>query len=75
MEESGIGLQGNPVLIRIPTDDAEKVHYRAQLSDDYALFKAQKHLSSMTFRLSDYAGRLVHLKGKSLSLLLTFSVN
>ena len=75
VEESGVGLQGNPVLVRIPVDDPEKVHYRAQLSDDYAVFKGQKHISSLTFQLTDYAGRLVLLKGKPLSLLLTFSVD
>ena len=75
VEESGVGLQGNPVLVRIPIDDAERIHYRAVLSDDYAVFKGQKHISSLTFTLTDYRGRLVHLKKKPLSLLLTFSVH
>ena len=73
--DSGLGLQGNPLMLRIPVEDAETIHYRAQVEGDYAIFKAQRHLSSLTFRLQDYAGRLVNLKGKPVSLLLTFSVD
>ena len=73
--DSGLGLQGNPLMLRIPVENAETIHYRAQVEGDYAIFKAQRHLSSLTFRLQDYAGRLVNLKGKPVSLLLTFSVD
>ena len=75
VSESGLGLQGNPLLLRIPVDDPQSIHYRAQTEGDYVIFKAQRHLSSLTFRLQDYMGRLVNLKGKPISLLLSFSLD
>ena len=66
---------GKQLFLRIAVDGADMVHYRPQISDDYAIFKGQRHISSLTFRLTDYAGRLVNLKGKPLSLLLTFSLD
>ena len=48
VENDAVGLQGNPILLRIAVDDADMVHYRSQISDDYVIFKGQKHISSLT---------------------------
>ena len=75
MEHSGLGIHGNFLLARLPADDPNMVHYSATANDDYSHVKFQKSLRRLTFTLTDHQGRLVHLRGKALSLLITFSLD
>ena len=71
----GMGVKGNTTMIaRIPVENQEVIHYRSQADTIINVFPAGKSLATIDFSLRDVNGHLVDLRGKAMSLLLTFDV-